>query len=216
MKFPNAYKGVKKLFIAEILAILAALLMVVAAVLGAIGLKNEPVLLASGTVALVAGIILIIVFVIQIVGLYQGGKDDIQIKYGFYLTILAIVLNLIVVIFGMIKDNQILATIAKYINIAVDIATVLSLVCTLRGIAALANQLGDEKMENRGKSLAFIVFILFVASIVLGAYPNFFVNGAPDWAQTMFAITGIVAGVIELVVYILTVIYYGRATKMLK
>ena len=146
MKFPHAYKGVKKLFIAEILGVIMAVLMITAAVLVAIGLKNEPALLAGGTVGLVGSIILIVMFVLQLVGLIQGGKDEPLIKIALFFTLAAIVLSLVATILASFPDNQILAIIARICNIGVDGATVIAFLYTLLGISNLATRLGDEEM----------------------------------------------------------------------
>lgn len=223
MRFPSAHSGVKKLFISELIGFIAALLGVVAAILLAAapaleeGSVRTGILAAAGTVGLVSAIVMIVVFVLQLVGLWQGGKDEDQIRYAFFLTIFAVVLGLTAAILGAIPNNSVVATIANYVRIAVDIATVLALEYTLLGIAALANKLGDSKMERLGRMLAIIVMVLFVLSILLNLYPNFINTAkAPDWVNTMIAVTGIVAGVVELAVYIITIVYYGKATKMLK
>lgn len=216
MSFPNAYKGVKKLFIAEILAIISALLVLVSAVLAAVGKNNEPMIAAAGGLLLATGIIFIIVFIIQLVGLHQGGKDEPQIKIAFMLTIFSVLLSLVATILSSINGVAVLGEIARYVRIAVDIATVIALEYTLFGIAHLAKRLGNEKMERFGRTLAWIVCILFVISIVMDLYSGIMNSNVQEWVKTTITIAGIVAGVAEFVVYLLTFIYYGKATKMLK
>lgn len=216
MQFPSAHKGVKKLFIAELIAIAAGLLALVAAVLAVVGIKNEGVLVAAGSITIVSTFALIVMLVLQLVGLFQGGKDSLQIKYAFFIALGGLVLSIVLAVLRLLPANSGLAIAIGVIGPLVDIATVLALAYTLLGIAELAAKLNDEPMARRGKFLAFVVVILFAISVVLNLFSNFFVNNAPSWAVTMIAIFGIVAAVVELVAYILTVIYYGRATKMLK
>ena len=216
MRFPNAYKGVKKLFIAEVVGIVACLLIVVSSILFAAGIKNTAVLARSAGVALAGSIALVVVFIISLVGLYQGGQDNDSIKCAFYLTLAALLLSLLAAVFSAITKVEALVVAAKYINIAVDLATVIALEYTLFGISALAKQLGNDKMASLGKTLAWSVFALFALSIVLGLFGNIISNNTQEWVGTVVAVTSIVAGVLELIVYIAVVVYYGKSTKMLK
>ena len=216
MQFPSAHKGVKKLFIAELIAIAAGILTLVAAVLAVVGIKNEGVLVAAGSITVVSTFALIVVLILQLVGLFQGGKDSLQIKYAFFISLGGLVLSIVLAVLRLLPANNGLAIAIGVIGPLVDIATVLALAYTLLGIAELAAKLNDEPMARRGKTLAFVVVILFAISVVLNLFSSFFANNAPSWAVILIAIFGIVTAVVELVAYILTVVYYGRATKMLK
>ena len=216
MNFPNAYKGVKKLFIAEIISIAAGLVAVVAAVLALVGLQNEPALVAGGTLGIVAGIAGLISFIFQLIGLFQGGRDSLQIKYAFFITIFGVVVGLVSAILSTLPANTGLTLTIRILDTLGNIASVLALAYILLGISALAAQLNDDAMEAKGRKLAFIVVGMYVVTTLLGLYPSFFINGAPDWLQTMMAITSIVAAVIELIIYILVLIFYAKAIKMLK
>lgn len=216
MQFPSAHKGVKKLFIAELIAIAAGILTLVAAVLAVVGIKNEGVLVAAGSITVVSTFALIVVLILQLVGLFQGGKDSLQIKYAFFISLGGLVLSIVLAVLRLLPANNGLAIAIGVMGPLVDIATVLALAYTLLGIAELAEKLNDEPMAKRGKTLAFVVVILFAISVVLNLFSSFFVNNAPSWAVILIAIFGIVTAVVELVAYILTVVYYGRATKMLK
>ena len=216
MRFPNAYKGVKKLFITEIISVIVAFLMMVASVLLALGKNNDALLAAGGAIALAGGIALIVVFIIQIVALYQGGKDEIRIKYAFFLTIFAIVLSLISSIFTSIKSVPVLVDIGGYINTLIKVVELVALEYTLIGIAVLMDKLGNSSLANRGRSLATAVLILFIVSILMNLYANIMDSNAYEWVKITLTIAAIVAGIAELVVYVLTLVYYGRATKELK
>ena len=216
MRFSNAYKGVKKLFIAELIAILAGLLALTSAILGAAGLQNDQLLIAAGTVGIITGIAALIGLVLQLVGLWQGGRDELLIKRAFYLIIFSIALGLATTILGTLPSNDGLTITIRVLDTLQSIFSTFALVCILLGISNLANSLSDEKMERKGRRLAYIVVALYVVSIILGLYPSFLVGEMPDWVKNLVAITAIVAAVIELIVYILTVLYYAKATKMLK
>ena len=216
MKFPNAYKGVKKLFIAEICEIVIAVLGIVVATLASVAKGNNAVLTAAGTLGLVAAIALIVIFVFQLVGLHQAGKDELQIQYAFCITILGIILSVVGSILGSLTQTRGLELAGTFIDSAVKVSQLLAAYYTLMGIASLSAKLSDSKMEKQGKALANWVIIFFVVSIVFNLLSTILLPHSPAWLVTLLGILVIIAGVVELVVYVVTFLYYGRAVKMLK
>ena len=216
MRFPHAHSGVKKLFICELIGIIATTLAVVGAILAAIGLKKNALLLTGGSLLLASGIALVVVFILQLVGLHQAGKDELQIKYAFCLVIIGVVLSLIASILSALSSHPVLVTIGKYFAIAVDVATVIALEYTLSGIATLAGKLGNEKMRKMGEGLALAVLILFIVSIVLSLYATILNANVKDWVKITVSVASVLAALAELVVSLLTLVYYGKSTKMLK
>ncbi len=78
MRFPNGYKGVKKLFASEILNIVTTLLLFVTAVLSIINSKkssDDRFIAAVFILLLIAGIVAILSFLLQIIGINQSRKD---------------------------------------------------------------------------------------------------------------------------------------------
>ena len=78
MRFPNGYKGVKKLFASEILNIVTTLLLFVTAVLNIINSKkssDDRFIAAVFILLLIAGIVAILSFLLQIIGINQSRKD---------------------------------------------------------------------------------------------------------------------------------------------
>lgn len=216
MKFPHAHAGVKKLFICEIIAIAASVLGIVGAILAAVGLKNSALLATGGSVVLASTIALVVVFVLQLVGLHQGGKDEIQIKYAFYATILGVVLGVVSSVLGSLKQSDGLATAITFVNAAQSVATLLASYYVLMGISSLAGKLKDSEMEKQGRRLATWVIVFFCISIVFDVFGGIFKTNQAQWLVVTATILAIVAAVAELVVYIITFVYYGKAVKMLK
>ena len=215
MKFPNAYKGVKKLFICELIAVVAALLGVVAAILSAIGLKNSAVVAAAGAMALSSVIALIVVFILQLIGLHQGGKDEMLIQYAFCVTILGVVLAVASSILANFNGRGIELA-RTFVDSATKVAQLLAAYYVLMGIANLARKLNDSRMEKQGRALANWVIIFFVISILFNTLSTVLLPHSPEWLKVTFGALVIVAAVVELIVYIVTFFYYGKAVKMLK
>lgn len=216
MKFPNAYNGVKKLFIAEIITVITGLLFVVAGVFGILGLKNDGLLLTAGTLILVSGIALIVAFVFQLVGLVQGGRDSAQIKFALWATLVGIILSVVSSILSRYTDKFAIDLTKTLVDAGVTIAQLFATYYVLLGISGLAKQLGDSAMEQKGIFLGKCVIYLFVASIVLSILATALSKVQAEWLQVTLGLVALAASIINLVVYILTVLYYAKAVKMLK
>ena len=216
MKFPHAYKGVKKLFLAEVFAIIVAVLSIVVASLAKAAQTNGAVAATAGTMGLVAGILLILIFIFQLVGLHQAGKDEMLIQYAFCITILSIILSLVGTILGSITQTRGIELASTFVDSAVKVAQLLAAYYTLSGISALAAKLKDSKMEKQGRALANWVIIFFLISIVFNLASTILLPHSPEWLKVTLGILVIVASVVELVVYVITFFYYAKAVKMLK
>ena len=87
MKFPNAAKGVKKIFNAEIISLIAALIGGAGLIPGLIGASQETgdsvgttLLAVSGALLIVSGIALLVAGIMNIIGFIQAAKDEEGIK----------------------------------------------------------------------------------------------------------------------------------------
>ena len=216
MKYPNAYKGVKKLFVVELLAVVAAILAVVASALSAIGLTNTALVATAGSLALSSTIVLIVVFILQLVGLHQAGKDEKLISYAFCVAVLSILVSVVGSILASFKSVAILVIIGNVCQALANASGIVIAWFTLKGIAALAGRLGDSAMKKRGETLAFYVIFFVLLSLVFEVLDAVLKGVELKWLMVTIAILAIIASIAELVVYVVTFLYYGKAVKMLK
>ena len=79
MTYPNAYKGVGKIFVAEILYLIAACLSLVVNILSAVG---GSALLAGGAIVIGAAILMIISAFINISGVSNASQDEPEFMLG--------------------------------------------------------------------------------------------------------------------------------------
>lgn len=215
MKFENAYKGVKKLFVVQIIEIAAALLALIGAIIATVNVTSDANLTAGGIIITISGIALIVGFVFTLVGLIQAGHDDSHFKTGLWVILISIVLEIVATILRAIPDvAPVVITIANILDALATASSIVVLVLTLFGISSLASQLGNEEMAERGSSLVNWVIILLAASVILSLVPTFFLV-VPNPIGIMFSFFAIVASVIELFVYIGILIYYIHAIEML-
>lgn len=219
MRFPNAYKAVKKLFLAEIISIAVALLSLVAAVLSAVAVAspNNGLVISAGTLALVSVIALVVVFVLQLVAMIQGGKDEDNFHTALWVTLIAIAVTVASAILQSIEVTKGMTLLISVFDAFSSVATIVVMVLVLYAISNLANQLHNQELAEKGRRLAFYIVILFAVSTILGFVPGIFVNKeVPQFVTVMMTVFGIVAAVIELLIYINILIYYRRAIKTLK
>jgi hypothetical protein len=217
MKFPKAHAGVKKLFLVEILMIAVLFVALVGTILVAIG--KDATVLSGGALVLAAGIAGVVAFILSLVGLHQAGKDEVQIQYAFCMAILSIILGMVASILGGLKEpSKAVKIITDVLETGESLTKLFTGFYVLLGISSLAKKLGDSEMERKGKRLANWVILLYCVSIVLGLV-GMILGGLPSAPAAVAVVAGvvaIVASVAELVVYILTVVYYGKAVKMLE
>ena len=208
MRFPHAHGGVKKLFIGEILQIIAAVLGIVVAVLGAIALAQESEAFAGAVTGVgIAALVLVVVgAVIQFIGFIQAGKDDGNFRVALWCIILVMILSVVTTILESVnKDLNVLVAVLDAVS---NVAKVFVTIYMLYGIMSLAGKLGEGAMARRGNFLVWAVVILFVVTTALSLFGKFIPVVAGGLA--------IGASVVETIIYVLTVIYLGSATKMLR
>ena len=215
MRFPSAHAGVKKIFIAEIIAIVASLMAIVVAILSAVANRNpenNPLVGVVGGLLIAVGVVSLVSLIIKMIGLMQAGKDEHSFRIGFWLIIMSIVLSVVSTILGSLNIANINVVVA-ILDAVVSVIEVVVLLYILTGISVLADQLGDSAMSSLGRKLMWVVVCLFLFSTILGMLGRFTWN---DVAATIFGVLGIIAAVVELVAYIVTLVFYGKAVKMLE
>jgi len=213
MRFPNALKAVKKLFIAEIISIAAALVAVTSAILLAIPNTG----LTGAGLALGGAIAMIAVFVLQLIAMIQGGKDAEGFRTALWVTLIAIAVSITSAVLQSIEATKGLTILISVMEAFVSVAGVLVIYIVLQTIAGLAKSLKDNELADKGNRLATYIVLLFAISILLGLVPSFFYKTQlPDFVTVLFTIFGIVAAVIELLIYINILIFLRRAIRTLK
>ena len=211
MRFPNALKGVSKLFIAEILQLIGVVVGIVAIVVMLGAYTADPQGLVEGIavaggisaiVALVSGVIVIIAFILNLVGLVQAQKDDNGFRNALICTLVALAVSIVGSCFQTI--NPALAGWMEFV------ATILELVIfeyVVVGIMSLAGQIGDQKMVEYGNRMRTIISVLFFIILII----QFVGIINPVFAGTL----SIVEAILELILYIAYIIYLAKAKKML-
>ena len=215
MKFPNAAKGISKIFTSEILALIAAIATGVASILAAVmyaSAKTNSTAGAAasgiGTLVLVLGasVLLVIALILKIVGVVQTSKDEDSFKMIIYLTIFTLIVAVIAAIFSRVTFLN---------NIANAVSTIGGFVTTLLiilGIGNLGVQVGnDEVIDKCSSQFKLILGIGIVA--LLARFFCIFLPTVP--AQGIVIALAVVALVLNIIQYILYLSLLSKAKKML-
>ena len=217
MRFPNAYEGVKKIFTAEILALIARVCVLVAAIGGlaavgavavadsvdgdsviAVGLAGAGL---AGIFGVAAGVIAIIAFILQIVGINKAKADEPAFKTAMIFILVAIAASGVGSIFS---SNETLQSIAQIVT---DVAGLCVTLYIIQGIKSLADRLNNGAVSAKGNQIFLLIAVMY--GVVLLA------NLIGLFAPTIAGVLAIVAAVVGIVQYFFFLSYLSQAKKML-
>ena len=214
MKFPNAFRGIKKIWLAELLMLLfvaASIISVVVAVTNS-SLVDEKVVLNSsaettvGLLVIVTGLLVLVAFVLNLVGLINARADDSAFRIALLVTLLGIAASVVQVIWS---KNQ---GLVKWMDTLTTIFSMFATYYVLTGIANLAEKLSDSATKALALKSRTLVEGTFCATAIFKLIINIF---KIQETSTIYLIISIVALVLELVSYILYLRALSKGKKML-
>ena len=219
MKFPNAAKGVKKIFNAEIISLIAALIGGVGLILSLIGASKETgesagttLLAVSGALLIVSGIALLVAGIMNIVGFVQAAKDEEGIKRA----VLCAVFSALFAFVASFFENQ-TGILGGLGTVFTSIATVLNMLVAIYmigGLMSLSAKCNRPDMVKRGHDILSTIVVSYIVTFALsllvrfGAYTSSFGADVINWLSGLSAL-------FTVFIYILEVIYLAKAKKML-
>ena len=215
MRFPNAFSGVKKIWLAEILMLLAAIIgiimIVVVATNGTLVGENEIVINESAKtpisiLGIASGVIALIAFILNLVGLIIARKDD----SGFKIALLVTVLGVVAAAISAIWSTN--AGLVKWMDTLTTIFSMFASYYVLTGIANLADQIPDEATKKLALKSRTLVEGSFCATVIFKLIINIF---KIQDGSTIYTILSVVALLLELVSYILYLRALSKGKKML-
>ncbi len=203
MKFPNAYAGVKKIFTAEILSLIASVCLTITLAFTYLGVVSAQENSTTGAVASVGGIALfgiaaaviaVVAFIIKIIGINKASLDEPSFKIALYLVIAGIAVS---VISGFFQNNSTVQTIFSAVSDIIDLAISIFII---QGIRNLSVALNNEEMDNRGSTLFKIIIIVYALVIIARIISLIFSSNA---GRITAGVIAIIAGILDIIQYIL-------------
>ena len=212
--FTNAYEGVKKIYKAEILALIGSVLILIGSIISATGMQagegtstGDGLLVGGGLLVIAAAVLMIIAAIMNIIGVNRASKDEAAFKNALVALLFGIATNILVSAFG---NNQTISSIGKALaNVTEILASYY--ICT--GVINLADRLSDSDVSEKGKKVRTILMGLWVASAVLNVLSTLF--GTDETMKAVIGAIAIVGGIISIVAYFLYIGLLGRAKNML-
>jgi hypothetical protein len=214
MRFPNAYRGVKKIWLAEMLMLLAAIVgIIMVIVMAANGTMvgediviNEGVKTPIAVLGIVTAVIALVAFILNLIGLINAKNDDSAFRIALLVTILGIAASAISAIWS---NNE---TLNKWMDTALTICSMFASYYVLTGIANLAEKMSDAATKAVALKSRTLVEGSFCATALFKLIISIFKiqNGS-----TISTILAVIALLLELVSYILYLRALSKGKKML-
>ena len=215
MKFPNAAKGIKKIFNAEILNLIAliatSILLILSVVLASLTESDNDATMGVLAISIlvfgaVAGVMGIIALILMIVGTIQTAKDEPSFKMIIYLAVLNIIVAIIAALFS---GNQFVNNLANGFNSVVSFITSILVVI---GVANLARQLLNTELAEKCAKLLRVIIWVGMLSLMTRFFSIFWGSKV---ALVIIIFLGIISIILSIIQYILYLSMLSKAKKIL-
>lgn len=221
MQFPNAAKGVKKIYISTVLEVLAVGLTGLSTILIAfygfgLGADTAETAIASALVmapgAVFAGIastlgsiVLIVAIVFNLMGIVQASKDEEMFKTALYLILLGLGVGVVNAFFS----NNELSTLFQ---IASDIVSLMVSVMIVNGISHLAELNRNIEVQERGQAVIRLMVLTLGVSVII-KIAMMLVGGLFTGLIGLMLVLAMVG--LHIVYVIMYLVFLNRANRML-
>ncbi len=214
MNFPNAYKGVKKIFTAEIISLVCSLCAGVLSVMTENKTPETAGLPLSGAVVF-GGIVLLVLTLVSgimnLSGLKTAADDEENFNKGFTMAVISLAVTVVAVILKALNiENKMISDLMDVVTNIADTAVTFYIV---QGIINLAGKLNNKDMVGRGKKVFTIFAITVIGAAAINLVAKMVAKDSPAFAVT--AIIALVVAVLSLVGYIAYLRYLDNAKTML-
>lgn len=220
MQFPNAAKGIKRIFRAEILKIFSYICLFFAAVTGFIALLASSDDVTSGTSealssggligAIVLGaafvILIIIAFIMNMVGCVNARNDNENFKTALVFLIVSITFSIVSV---FVLHNGL----SNIIYSMATLSETLTTIFVIAGVMQIANQLGRDDINKKGATVLKLIITAEVISFILTFISTFLRGGTTEIISTALFLASVVVSFIK---YIMYLSFLSKSKKMLQ
>ena len=209
MRYPNAAKGIKKIYLAEILGILALMLAIVMAIMVAgshvdtsiSGEEAAQALQAAnvGTPFIILGVammlLMLVSYFMNLSGIINASKDDEGFKRALWALLASIAFG---VVAAILENSN--AKVASWLKVPSTLFELVVTIYVLEGIGNLARNLGKNDIADLSKQCR----TWMMCALVLSAAAEVFVSlqAAESTLKTTSGIAASLLGIVAYVVYL--------------
>ena len=212
--YPNAKKGINRIFLGELIAILG--MVVIAIGSGILAVKGQTMTdlstYTSGAniaalVILIGGLMVLIAFLFKFFGISKASIDEQDFKKAMALLVIGFVASIV----HSAVDGRI-EVVAEIANIITNVCELLVTIFIISGIKSLAEKVNDRHvfdMCNRTYKLIIAVYVLIIALTVVALFVT---------NETMAVIAGLIALAIAILAIVAIIVFLSllnNARKML-
>ncbi|MBQ9322145.1 MAG: hypothetical protein IJ239_07335 [Eubacterium sp.] len=224
MQFPNAYKGIRRIFTAEILTMISGIILLLTLTAGS-GMLDEfaagdmttvsgPAL-ALASISGLASIFALVAFFMNISGISDASKDEESFKKALLWLVIGIGASLVGSL--AVNMNDIIASFAGIISSLCEYMIYYNVVT---GIIHLAERLEDERVNALGQQTIRLLTIVYAVVIIVQLVMLVMTAASGNAAQGTFAVAAVavsvIAGIMSMAAYVIYLRVLAGAKKMLE
>ena len=215
MRFPNATSGVKKIFTAQILGLIASVAMIiglifliVTAAAADANAQGGAVAAGIGTIILLAGaaVLVMIGSIMTLVGVIQASRDEGAFKTALIAIIISLVAAVIAAIFS---SSGVVQSICQIIQNVMSLAATLFVI---NGVTNLAEKLNNTEVWSKGRNLLKVIVCIYALSLI-ASFISLIFGGI--FVSMTAAILSLIAAILNVISYFLYLSLLNKGKKML-
>ena len=215
MKFPNTFKGIKNIWIAEMLMLLAAVLSIVLVFViagnsvvidDAVVVNTEAVKTPTAIIGIGAAVIILVAFLLNLIGIINCRKDDKNFINALFATLLGVVCGIINAIWGESTPR-----LGSWMEFVMVMESCYASYYVLTGVSKLSEAYPDEatkKLVDKSRNWLLGSFSLSAGLKLIVDIFNI-QDGTP---KTIMAIVAVLAEIVSYVIYLMAL---NKSKKML-
>ena len=205
MVYPNAYKGVKQILLAEILTIVSVILIVGGTILAVLGVGEESAVNALvGAGVLIAGAVVVVAaFLLQLIGVINGKKDEVNFRNALIFILLGIAISIAKSFAGESSGLY------HGMEASTSFCSLFITYYILAAIESLAGKLNKEEVKALACKTRKLTCIAFSAAVLVELVATFIAS------PVVIAVLAVAAAVLKIVAYLLFLKALIKAKAML-
>jgi len=215
MKFPNTFKGIKKIWTAEMLMLLAAVLSIVLLFIVAgnsvvkdnvVEINKEAIKTPTAIFGIGAAVLILVAFLLNLIGIINCRKDDKNFINALIATLLGVVCGIINAIWGESKPR-----LGSWMEFVMVMESCYASYYVLTGVSKLSEAYPDEatkKLVDKSRNWLLGSFSLSAGLKLIVDIFNI-QDGTP---KTIMAIVAVLAEIVSYVIYLMAL---NKSKKML-
>lgn len=219
MRFPNAAKGIKRIYIAEILKLISYICMFLAAAVAQVAFltPGEDVSGTAETLSLgglIGAIVLVVVFavlmvtafIMNLIGYVNARNDNENFKTALVFLIVGIAFSVISV---FIINNGLGSILYSLSTLSETLATIF----VIAGVMQIAKQLERDDINKKGAAVLKLIIATEVLSFILSFVSTFLRGGTTEIISTVLLLASLLMTFIK---YIMYLSFLSKSRKMLQ